>query len=784
MVKALDKKLMRDLWRMRAQVVTIALVVACGIASYVAMHTALRSLVFSRDVHYADAQLADVFAHANRVPEAVLRQVRALEGVAMAEGRARELLRVEVPGVSEPARGVFVSLPEGGTLNQLRFRRGGPPVSDHDVVVNDAFANAHFLSPGSTLAVVINAKRSIVSVSGIAVSPEFLWVIPEGAFWNDDSRFGVFWMKHAALASALGMSGTFNDLAIRLNRGASEAHVIAAVDRLLEPWGSYGAYGRDRQMSHRLVDQELRQLKGSAAILPTAFLGVAAFLLNLLLGRVVGAQREQLAALKALGYTNRRIAWHYIELALAIVGLGSLLGAAGGAWAGASFVQLYSRYFRFPVLSYRFDLSVVLTAVVITVVAALIGALLAVRRAVTIAPAEAMRPEAPAIYKRSLAERMGIDKLVSPAGRMILRSLERKPLRLLLSGVAIAFATAVLVAGNAMFDSVDLLFQRQFELVQREDLAVSFADDVPQRAVHDLARLPGVLYAEGQRGAAVRIRRGHLMRELTLNVGSEKLRLRQFLDAKGELLALPQRGIALSRALGELLLVGVGDFVDVELLEGGRRRQRMEVTALVDDFLGLSAYTTEAAFAALSREAPRVSQAFLSIDRATMGEVLARLVALPRVAAVARREVASEQFRKQFADAFTTYQALLAIFAAIIAVAVVYNNARIAFVTRSRDLATLRILGFTRTEAGRLLLAEQAAQLAVGIPLGLPLGKALAGLAFSTVDPELFRLPVTISARTFALAGLVIFAAGSASAAFVRRNADKLDLVAVLKARD
>ena len=123
---------------------------------------------------------------------------------------------------------------------------------------------------------------------------------------------------------------------MRLAPGASERAVIDALDRLLEPYGGMSAHGRDEQLSHRILSQEINQWKVIGTLIPSIFLAVAAFLLNVVLSRQVATQREQIAALKALGYANGAIAAHYLLQVVCIVLLGIGIGVGVGSWLGGA----------------------------------------------------------------------------------------------------------------------------------------------------------------------------------------------------------------------------------------------------------------------------------------------------------------------------------------------------------------------------------------------------------------------------------------------------------------
>jgi putative ABC transport system permease protein len=783
-VTTLRRKLWRDLARLKAQVLTIALVVGSGIASQIAAVSTFQALVYSRDSYYRESRFANVFAHVQSAPTSVLGRIREVSGVASAEGQIVREERVEVQDFPEPVRARFVSLTERPQLNLLFLRRGRLPERGDELVASELFARAHNLVPGSSITALIEGRRMHFRIVGIGLSPEYVWILPPGGIFSDDLRYGVLWIQRRALASAVRMEERFNDLCVALAPGASEPGVIDALDRLLEPYGSYGAYGRDRQGSSRLVEQELQQLQGMSTVPPLIFLGVAAFLLNVLLSRIVLTQREQIATLKALGYTRGQLAWHYTQFALVVVVLGTILGLALGSWAGSGFVQLYTRYFRFPVLHYRFDPAAGAQAFLVSAVAGLCGAALAVRRVLRLAPAEAMRPEAPPSYRSTLIERTGLSRLLSVESRMVLRDLERQPGRVALSAVGIAFATAIVIAGNMGFDTVDEIFATQFDQAQQEDLAVSLTRALPLRVAYELERIPGVQRAEPRWLIPVRLHGGPVSRDTVLTSNPAAGGLRRILDRRGREVPLPDRGIVLSRILAQKLSLRPGDAVQVETLEEKQRVRAMVVADLVDDVLGMSAYATAEELARLTGNGPSTTEVLLVVDRRRLDDVVRRVSAFPQVSAVRRPETVREEFRKQAAESFLTMQTLLAVFAAVIAVGVVYNNARIALAVRSRDLATLRILGFRRGEVATILFGEQAAQLLLGVPAGIPLGRWLGSLVLGQTDPELFRLPVVMSARTATSAALIVLMAGVLSAVLVQLRARRLDLIAVLKARD
>jgi len=787
-LSSLDRKLLRDLWHLRGQVAAIGTVVACGVAIVVTTRTSYTSLLESRAAYYTGYRFADVFAHLVRAPETLRERLAAIPGVSAAETRVVTGVTLDVPGLAEPATGRLVSVPERGrpALNDLHLRRGRwlEPGRRDEVLASEAFATANHLTPGDSLGAVINGRWQRLRIVGIALSPEYVYEIGEGGLFPDNRRFGVLWMSRDALGPAFDLVGAFNDVSLTLAPGTSEAEVITRVDRMLESSGGLGAYGRGEQISARFLADEIAQNRVSGTVIPAIFLGIAAFLLNVVLARLIGTEREQIGVLKAFGYGDWAVGWHYLKLALAALLLGAVAGIVLGLWFAADTNARYATFYRFPTFVFRLDWAAVAIAVVITAGAAVVGAAGAVRRVVRLPPAAAMSPEPPARFGAGLLERLGLHRRLAAPGRIIARNLERRPVKAALSALGIALAAAILVLGYFFVDAMRYMGDVQFRRVQRENLTVAFTGPRSSGVRHELLRLPGVLRAESYRSVAVRVSAGHRSRRVSL-LGLEPAgELRRLVGRNLASVPLPPEGVILTAKLGEILRVVPGDTLTVEVLEGSRAVRPVAVAGLVDELLGLSAYMDQRALQRLLGEGNTRSGAFLQVDPLAAPALYGRLKRLPGVAGVASRDAALASFEATLAQSIGIMTAILVGFAGALAVAMVYNAARIALSERGRELASLRVLGFTRGEIALMLLGEQAVLVTVGIAAGLGIGYGLCAVLSGLYQWELFRIPLVVSAQTYAFAVAVVLGAAAGSALLVRRRLDRLDLVAVLKTRE
>lgn len=784
-MRALNIKLLRDLKSLRGQGLAIALVVAGGVATFVMSLATLDSLRLTQRSFYRDQNFAEVFADLKRAPEPVAARLRALPGVAVLETRVRAPVHLRLEGFADPVTGLMISIPDGAQpqLNRLFLRSGRlPDVERSDqVLVGEAFAEAQDLVPGDSLDVVINGRFQRLVVSGIALSPEYIYQIRPGELFPDFSRYAILWVNREALAAAFGMEGAFNNVVLTLAPDYSAETVIDALDLLLEPWGGLGAYGRDEQISHRYLESELEQLEVMARFLPLIFIGVAVFLLNIVAARLVRGQREQIAVLKAFGYGNAAVASHYLAQILTVAVLGAAAGIACGAWLAEGMSSMYRDFFRFPWLEFRLRPSIAGTAALLTLAAAALGTLGSVRGAFRLPPAEAMRPPPPARYRRALVERAGAGRFFSQPARMILRNLERQPLKSLFSMLGIACAAAILMLTGFQQDAINHMLDVQFRLAQKQDMSVVFNEPVEQRAVRELAALPGVRHVEGFRSVPAILRHGHREYRGSLQGYPEGGELFHVLDADLRPLQLPEAGVLLTDHLGRLLDVAAGDVIEVRILEGRRERLELPVAGLVTEYVGSGAYMRQAALNRLLREGPAVSGAFVALSPGAAPGLQRRIEEIPAVASVSLRETMIEAFENLMAENIMVFVFFNMLLAGSIAFAVIYNNARIAFAERGRELATLRVLGFTRGEVAFILLGELVLLTLLAIPPGFLLGAALCWLLTWGMQTDLYRVPLVLLPSTFAFAAAVVLLVTLASALLVGRKLRELDMVSALK---
>ena len=784
----LDHKLARDLWRMKGQAVAIGLVIALGTLLIVMYGGLVNTLENTRAAYYERYRLTDIFAPLARAPERVIDEIAAVAGVNTAEGRIVGAALIDLPQLDLPVRAQVVSIPASGRpkINDFYLSAGRVPDPSrrNEILLLEGFAKAHSLQVGTDIAATLNGVRRSFAIVGLAQSPEFLYATPPGEMLPDDRRFAVVWTGRDTLAAAYDLEGAFNEVLIALSRGAVEAAVLGEVDRILHDYGGLGAYGIADQISNRFVSEEIGGLRAASVSVPPIFLGVAAFLLFIVITRMIQAEREEIGLLKAFGYSSAEVAWHYLKFVLVIAILGALAGSAMGIASGRAMAVLYQSYFKFPFLVFALDPATFVTGFVVSVATAAAGSLLVLGSVFRLSPAVAMRPPAPPDYSQTRPFGARARRLLDQPSRMVLRRILRHPVRMGSAALGIATGMALSVSTIGLMAAFDDVIDITFSVIDRSDAVVSFIRPMNETVVNDLRHVDGLQHAEPFRAVAAVFRFGTASYRGAISALVGEPRLYRALDDRHAPVPLPPEGIVLSEPVADILGVSQGDLLTVELTSGRQPVLMIPVASIAQSLLGAPTYMRLDALNRALREPGRISGAYVTIDQSLQSAAYRALKDMPAVAGVALKQDTRVALQRQMDTGAGAMRFVMAAIAAIIAFGIVYNSARIAFAERLRDLASLRVLGFTKAETAFVLLGELAVVTLAALPLGGVLGYGLSSLISTAFSTDLYQIPVMFSAESYGYGVLAVVAAGVFSGWLVRRDLNRIDLVMALKTRE
>jgi putative ABC transport system permease protein len=785
-MQAIDKKLLRDFGRLWLQGLAIAVVLACGVAILLTAFGMNTALTDTRDAYYERNRFADIFAETRRAPLTLLPEIAEIPGVSSAAAQVRGMAILDLPGRAEVAMGQILSWPadDAPLLNVPVLRTGTYPAAPDEVMVTTAFAEANGFAIGDVFHANINGQRRALTITGTALSPEFIYTIGPGALMPDNEGFGILWMTEAAVAAAYDMAGAFNHVALRIDAEAQARDVMDRLDTLLDPYGGLGAYDRSSQVSDSFVSAEIDQLRGMATVVPPIFFAISAFLVGMVISRIVALDRAEIGLLKALGYSDVEVCLHYLLLAAMIAVIGVGIGWGLGTILAWLMALQYATFFDFPYLIFRVPLWVYAMSGLAALLTTMLGSARAALMAARLAPAVAMQPPAPPMFRRSLLDRLMARARLRQTTIMVLRSVVRWPVRSFLTATGLGAATAAVIASGFMFGALNHIIDLAFNQAFRQDAMILFTSDVPETALPDVARLPGVMQVEPQQFHSATLRNGPREKRVALEARPGDATLSRVIGADGRPITPPPGGLLLSTRLAEQLEIGIGDSVEVEFMTGRRETHEMVVTGLVEQFLGLGAYADIDFLDAQFRRSPRMSVANVLVDETELPALHAALQETPALSGLILMNENRRSFEETISQNVIVVNMIYAGIAVLITVGVAYNGARIQLSERARELASLRILGFSRAEVSSVLVGETMLLAVLAQPLGWLMGAWIATALSNSFSSDLYAIPLVLEPAIFARASLIVLAASFVSVMLVRRRIDRMDLVAVMKTRE
>jgi putative ABC transport system permease protein len=784
MVKGtLLKNLTREILSFKAQVFSIALVIGIGVAVYFGFSTTYDSLLVSRDHFYQEAHFPDLFSRLIKAPRYLLSQISTIEGVEKIEARIEKDALISLPKMQQPGVGHFITIPDQGQpeLSQLFMVQGRLPNID-EVVVSESFFKANKLQLGHKLFATIDGKRKEFKISGIAVSPEHIIAIQQGAQMPDDKHFALVWINQSVLESALDMRGSFNTLVTKLKKNAIAMDVKNKIDDIIDRYGGTNTYDRSKQPSAVYVREELKQLNVQASTIPIFFFLVAAFILNIVISRLTRTQRSQIATLKALGYSNLSISQYYLILASLIVLLGTLIGILLGIWIGVSMVDLYGLFYHFPLLVYKMSYQKLMIAIIASLLTAFLGTFSSLKKVFKLQPADAMKPPSPTNYANNWLEATLLFQSLRPKSRMIIRGLITTPIRSLMMGLGVSFSVVLLILGLFWSDSLEVLIQGQYNFRQKESARIQLTHEMGSNIVYQIERLTGVLKAEGYRVVPVEVNYNQYTETTSIKGYPENYELAEIIDENFQKIELPKRGFHISQSLANKLSLKKGDQIELKILSGKKPIIKVKVSQIIPSFFENQILTTRKELARLMQTDDLVNTVvFRSL--ANSSRLYTELKKIPTVLSITFKESAMKMFTETSAKFLLVFALIFSLFAGAIAFGISYNNLRVTLSERDWEISTLMILGFKNIEVFKIITSEVLTLVLGFIPLGWFMGYYNARWLLLKLSMEEFPIPLHVSDFTYGLSASIVVLATAISFILIFWRLKKLDLVATLKSR-
>ena len=779
------KKLGRDFMGLLAPAIVLSLVMTAGLSSLIMSRSVLKSLLESKKRTYQQLQFADLFIPLVRIPRNALERLKQFDEVQRVECRITADGQVLLPSEKQNIQARFHSLAsEGSVLNVLKIMDGRfPPHSSYtNALLSDAFASAWKIKPGDTVELLLKGRKLKLRVSGLVRSAEYVYQAGSATSIPEDRLFSVWWINERLLEEIMQMRSSCNDILMSLKRGSHWHALQKPMEKILRPFGYTQMIPRDRQISNYFIESELTQLKAMAIFVPGIFLSVTLFLLNITMARVLLTQRESIGTLYAFGLPRIQLLLNTLILGLLCLVPGAILGMFFGWWLAKEVFRIYLEFYRFAYSEFQFDTNSALLSILLCITTGLAGSAFALRGLLSNTPAALLRPNPPAHTRSTRFDSLGVLRHLSLTTRMSLRNLFRRPFQSIVTAAGLAISLALLVFARFERIAISQMIEREFELTQLQTHTFLFSTRLPNSIGNSIRYLlpPGLL--ETHLTLPVILEKGIASRELTLQIKRETHQLRG--DAPERQRTLTHSGLSLSRSLAEALNVKPGDDVQITTREAIPKSATIRISNLNENLLGYVASLPENEFRKIW---PSEASTNSALFRATLGSITPtkRLAdTIPTLSGALEKNFEKKIFEKTVAENIGIFENFMIAFAILIAIGVLYNNARIQFAERQSELSLLRAVGFLEIELTFLFWSDYIILTSLSLAPGLLLGRWLVEWVMRGIETEMFRIPVDISGTTYIWACLVLFLGIFFAAILIQPHIRKIPFITVLKTKE
>lgn len=782
-------KMLRDIKENKASYIACIIVVMTGLLVFTSMSMVSNNLNTAKERFYKDANFAEGFVSVKNLPYSQLDDLSKINGIKQIEGRIVKDVRVYTEDSNKNIylRLISIDLNKDFHLNSPILMEGNSLKNNcNNILVDTNFFAANNLEIGDEISLIIEGKKLEFAISGTEMSPDFVYAMKSGQdMFPNPEAFGIAYIPYDVMQSYLKEKNMVNDISFTLEDGVDYEKVEEEIKTRLENYALMGIYPRKDQASNFMLTQELTQLEGTAKSLPVMFLGIAGFILYIMLKRTIEQQRGQIGTLKSFGYSSGEILYHYMSYAVFVGVIGGALGGISGIVLAQPMTEMYKEYFSIPNLTSSFSLYYMLLGIIISLGTSLIAGFQGSKKVLKLQPAESMRPESPKAANKTIVERIKLFwNSLNGQGKMAVRNIFRNKGRSLFTLLGVMFAFSLMCTSFNSFSLFDVMFNDQYEKVQIYDCKVSF--EMPIRsddALRDIQHRKEVKFVEPMLEIPSKLTNQWYEKDLSIIGLTKESQLYNILDKNNNKINIPDSGIVLSERAAELLDAKVGTVLQFESPLLGDEKKKIYVAKIVPQYLGMSGYMNIDALSELIGNEEMATSVMIKIEEGDIKNFKEHYNKSPIITGIEVKGDLIKKINELMQSSKTTIWSLL-IFSIIIGFIIIYTSSVISFSERERELASLRVLGFTEKEVLEVLSVEQFFISIFSVLLGIPVTKAMMSAMAKSYSNDLYTMPSIIKFEAVA-AGIIgtVISLFIAKAA-LSRKINKLNLVDVLKERE
>jgi len=785
------KKMIRDLRENKGAYLATIIIIVIGLMVFTSFSMVMDNLRLSQQSFYKNQNFADGFIEVQAMPPSEIEKLQDIQGINDVQGRLVKDVKVLFPNRDENVylRLVSVDPAKKNPINGVQLKQGIPLSNkEMNILIDNKFFEANNLKLNEEIEIIADGKKRALRIIGVGRSPEFIYALRTSSdLYPSPESFGIAYIPFEVMKTLFPERETMNNIVFTLRPGADYDNVKERLKPELKPYGLKSIYPRKDQTSHLLLTQELKGLEATARVLPLLFLSIAGMILYIMLKRMVEQQRGQIGILKAFGYTHKEILSHYMSYALTIGILGGIIGGFLGIALSFPFTTLYQTYFNMPGLTSKFSPLYLVLSILLSLGFSLFAGYQGCKGILILQPAEAMRPPAPPIGKKTWLEKITIFwNMLTVQGKMAVRNMSRNKSRSIFIFLGIMFTFSLLGLTWSMNDLSQRMLFDQYEKVETYDVKVSLSNPLNQKKVsRELNHFPGVTRVEAMAEIPVTLKNKWYKKDVVLLGIPEDSTLYNILDKNYNKVDPPKNGLLISERLAKLLGTEVGTKLNVEslMIKDPDKAKQLEVVGVIPQYLGLNAYMDINSLQEFLGQGELATSFMLRMDEESIALLQNEF---RKSAAVSGIDDQTERLAqtKELMASFYGMIFILALIGIITGFAIIYNSSVITLSERSHELASMMVLGMTPAEVLSVITFEQWFIGIFAMLAGIPMSQILLIGMSQSISNDVYTMPTNITASSFLIAFFVTAASIWIAQRFAGKKIQKLSLVDVLKSRE
>ena len=755
-------------------------VVSIAIMLFVGASISLNTLIDSKDVAYELNNFPDVYARLISISDKKISSLQDIDKIKSFEPRLVEELKIA--NTNKTIRMMSITNNMG---KYVLVEGSAPRENAFEILIDEKFAEANNYKIGQDITVISNGVKKNMKICGTMFTAEGIYSIRDNS--TIMPNYSIFSLGFTDIASLQRLTGKnyYNEILFDLKDNVEFEDVKNDIKREIENYGLINLYPQDDQISDTMIDGEIDEQKSLMIVMPIIFLSVAILVMGIMVKRIIEQQRMQIGILKSFGYSDFQVGFHYASYCLIIGLIGGIIGCVCGVGFGHIMLSMYKAFFNMEFINNHSQTQLFIMGIALSSTFSVAAGINAATKAVNIMPSEAMRQEAPKSGKKMFIEALPVFNMIfNSRGKMSVRNISRNKKRsfFIILGIALAFAISVLPW--SLLNLMDSMIFDRYRYTEKYDIKI-FLNGFTSKSGGEnaLNSMSKIQYKQGILEIPVTLEYQGV-KEDTVAIGLQQdSRLYTVVDDDKNKVDIPSGMIVLSEKLAEKLKADVGDYINLKSPYSKYKEDKhyIKVGKIVKQSIGMNGYLDITYLSNILGYEDMCNSILLKVeDENYIYDLREKFQDLEKIVSIQSKLENMNQIRQRMETMYSMIY-FMAIIAAAMTFAIVYNTFVVVLLERQREISTLMVLGMKEKDVLSIISLEQNITSIIGVILGLPIAKLFIIIMSKTIITDTFTMPTDMSLNSVLIALILLVISAVSAQLLASRKLNNIEIVDVLK---